>query len=77
MKITCVLGPFLPVPPIRGGAVERIFQNLCEVFADIGHDVTIVSRRFENFPNQEVINGVKYLRVASFNQPKSMALYRL
>ena len=77
MKITCVLGPFLPVPPVRGGAVERIFQNLCEVFADIGHDVTIVSRRFESFPNQEIINGVKYLRVASFNQPKSMILYRL
>jgi glycosyltransferase involved in cell wall biosynthesis len=77
MKITCVLGPFLPVPPIRGGAVERIFQNLCEVFADIGHDVTIVSRRFEKLPNQEIINGVKYLRVASFDQPKSMLLYRL
>jgi glycosyltransferase involved in cell wall biosynthesis len=77
MRITCVIGPFLPVPPIRGGAVERIFQNLCEVFADVGHDVTIVSRRFENLPNHEVINGVKYLRVASFNQPKSMLLYRL
>jgi glycosyltransferase involved in cell wall biosynthesis len=77
MKITCVLGPFLPVPPIRGGAVERIFQNLCEVFADIGHDVTIVSRSFENFPNEEVINGVRYLRVASFDQPRSKILYRL
>jgi glycosyltransferase involved in cell wall biosynthesis len=77
MKITCVLGPFYPVPPVRGGSVERIFQNLCEVFADIGHDVTIVSRRFESLPNHEVINGVKYLRVASFNAPKSMILYRL
>jgi glycosyltransferase involved in cell wall biosynthesis len=77
MKITCVLGPFFPVPPVRGGAVERVFQNLCEVFADIGHDVTIVSRSFENFPTQEVINGVRYLRVKSFDQPKSMILYRL
>jgi glycosyltransferase involved in cell wall biosynthesis len=77
MKITCVLGPFLPVPPVRGGAVERNFQNLCEVFADIGHEVTIVSRRFGSFPSEEVINGVRYLRVASFDQPKSMILYRL
>jgi glycosyltransferase involved in cell wall biosynthesis len=77
MKITCVLGPFYPVPPIRGGSVERIFQNLCEVFADIGHDVTIISRRFENLPNREVINGVKYVRVASFNAPKSKLLYRI
>jgi glycosyltransferase involved in cell wall biosynthesis len=77
MKITCVLGPFFPVPPVLGGSIERIFQNLCEVFADFGHDVTIISRRFESLPNQEVINGVKYLRVASFNQPKSMMLYRL
>jgi glycosyltransferase involved in cell wall biosynthesis len=77
MRITCVLGPFLPVPPVRGGAVERIFQNLCEVFADVGHDVTIVSRRFENFPEQEIINGVRYLRIASFDQPRSMILYRL
>jgi glycosyltransferase involved in cell wall biosynthesis len=77
MKITCVLGPFYPVPPVRGGSVERIFQNLCEVFADIGHDVTIVSRRFESLPDHEVINGVKYLRIASFNAPTSKVLYRL
>jgi glycosyltransferase involved in cell wall biosynthesis len=77
MRITCVLGPYLPVPPLRGGAVERIWQNLCAEFARLGHDVTLISRRFGNLPNEEIRDGVRYIRVRSIDAPHSKLLYRL
>lgn len=76
MRITCVLGPFLPVPPVRGGAVERIWLNLCTEFAARGHDVTLISRRFEGTPDEEVVEGVRFIRVASADAPKRKLAYR-
>lgn len=77
MRITCIIGPYLPVPPMRGGAVERIWQNLCSEFARMGHDVTLISRRFGDLPSEETRNGVLYKRVRSTDAPKSRLLYRL
>ena len=77
LRITCVLGPFLPVPPLQGGAVERIWQTLCEEFARRGHTVVLLSRQFSGFPDREVIDGVEYRRLKSSDAPKSMLLYRL
>src|SRR6516162_1672033 len=77
MRITCVLGPYLPVPPLRGGAVERIWQSLCVEFARLGHEVTLISRRYDNLPIEEVSSGVRYIRVRSTDAPSSKLLYRL
>jgi glycosyltransferase involved in cell wall biosynthesis len=77
MRITCVIGPYLPVPPLRGGAVERIWQGLCREFARMGHDVTLISRQFDDLPSEETIDGVRYLRVLSRDAPQSKLLYRL
>jgi glycosyltransferase involved in cell wall biosynthesis len=76
MRINCVLGPYLPVPPLRGGAVERIWESLCREFAAAGHAVTLVSRGFASLPNEEERDGVRYLRVASRDAPTSRLLYR-
>jgi len=77
MRITCILGPYLPVPPLRGGAVERVWQNLCAEFVHVGHDVTLISRRFGDLPNEETRDGLRYIRVPSTDAPKSKLLYRL
>jgi glycosyltransferase involved in cell wall biosynthesis len=77
MRINCVLGPFLPVPPLMGGAVERIWQNLCVEFAAQGHQVILISRCYGELPPQEVVSGVQYIRVRSANAPKSKLLYRI
>ncbi len=77
LRITCVLGPFLPVPPVQGGAVERIWKNLCEEFAARGHTVVLISRQFPGFLDREVIAGLEYRRLKSSDAPKSMLLYRL
>jgi glycosyltransferase involved in cell wall biosynthesis len=77
MRITCVIGPFLPVPPLMGGAVERIFLALSTEFARRGHDVTVISRRFKGLANREVVDGVRHIRLPSHDAPASRVLYRL
>ena len=77
LRITCVLGPYFPVPPVRGGAVERIWQNLCEEFAAQGHAVTVISRRYGRLPHREIANEVHHVRLPSIDAPKNKAMYQL
>ncbi|EQB04484.1 hypothetical protein L288_13925 [Sphingobium quisquiliarum P25] len=77
MRINCIVGPFLPLPPIMGGACEKIFYALCEEFARRGHDVTMISRAYGEFPREEVINGVRHLRVRSRDMPRNKIIFRL
>jgi glycosyltransferase involved in cell wall biosynthesis len=72
MKITIVLGAFLPVPPIMGGAVEKAWFILAQEFARQGHEVVQVSRAVPEFPREEVIAGVSHRRVRGFNTPASL-----
>jgi glycosyltransferase involved in cell wall biosynthesis len=77
MRISCILGPYQPIPPVRGGAVERTWQNLCVEFARMGHNVTLISRRFRGLENDETRDGVRYIRVPSIDAPRSKLLYRI
>ena len=72
MKITIVLGAFFPVPPIKGGAVEKIWFALGQEFARRGHDVVEISRAMSQLPREEILNRVKHLRVCGFNAPRSL-----
>lgn len=72
MKITIVHGAFLPVPPIMGGAIEKVGLATANEFVRRGHEVLIVSRAVPQFPQSEVRDGVKYLRVPGFNTPRSI-----
>ena len=72
MKITIVLGAFLPVPPIMGGAVEKSWVALAQEFVSRSHDVTIVSRAFPELARHEVIDGLRHIRVRGFNTPRSL-----
>jgi glycosyltransferase involved in cell wall biosynthesis len=74
MRITIVLGPFLPVPPVLGGAVEKVHLLLAAAYRAAGHDVTIISRRFEDFPHREVVDGVTHIRIPSFDRSSSLAV---
>ncbi len=73
MRITIVQGAFLPVPPLLGGAVEKVWFNLGKEFARHGHEVTHVSRAFKGLPAQEVIDGVKHRRISGFTSPATLA----
>ena len=72
MKITIVLGAFLPVPPIMGGAVEKAWFALAQEFARQGHEVLQISRAVPQFPSEEIIAGVSHRRVRGFNTPRSL-----
>ena len=70
LRITIVTGFFLPVPPVRGGATEKIWHNLAMRFAADGHEVTFISRRWPSMPEQEVLAGVTHIRVKGFDHTR-------
>jgi glycosyltransferase involved in cell wall biosynthesis len=72
MRITIVLGAFLPVPTIMGGAVEKAWLALAQELARRGHEVTMISRSVPEFPKTETIEGVRHIRVRGFNTPHSL-----
>jgi glycosyltransferase involved in cell wall biosynthesis len=72
MKITIVLGAFFPVPPILGGAVEKVWFTLGQEFVRQRHEVVQISRRHPELPEREVIAGVQHLRVSGHAQPRSI-----
>jgi glycosyltransferase involved in cell wall biosynthesis len=69
VRITIVQGPFLPVPPLQGGAVEKVWFALGREFARLGHQVTHLSRTYARLPKVEDIDGVRHLRVGGFDTP--------
>ena len=69
MRITLLQGAFLPVPPLRGGAVEKMWFRLGQEFAARGHKVTHVSRWCDGLPEREEIGGVEHRRVRGYDQP--------
>ena len=72
MRITIAQGAFLPVPPLRGGAVEKVWFQLGKLFAAKGHEVTHLSRLCDDLPPEETIDGVSHLRVPGFSTPSSL-----
>jgi glycosyltransferase involved in cell wall biosynthesis len=72
MKITIVLGAFLPVPPVMGGAIEKSWLALAQEFVRHKHDVTIISRALPQFARHEIVDGVRHHRLHGFNAPRSL-----
>lgn len=76
-SVTIVQGAFFPVPPIRGGAVEKLWYQLGREFARKGLNVVHISRHHDELPNEECVAGVRYFRVRGYNQPASPILLKL
>ncbi|MEO6995336.1 MAG: glycosyltransferase family 4 protein [Lacunisphaera sp.] len=74
MRITIVNGFFLPVPPVAGGATEKSWYNLARAFAERGHDVTVISRRWPGFPNEETRDGIRHVRLRGSNHRRQLWL---
>jgi len=73
VKITIVIGPSFPVPPVRGGAMAKAWEALAREFVQLGHEVTIVSRRFEGQPDREARGNLRFMRTWGFSQSTSTA----
>lgn len=74
MRITIVNGFFLPVPPVSGGSTEKSWYHLARVFAARGHAVTIVSRRWPGWANEEIVEGIRHLRLPGANHRRRIWL---
>ncbi len=72
LRINLVQGAFLPVPALRGGAVEKVWFALGQEFARRGHTVTHVSRQCDDLPAEETIAGVAHRRVAGYDTPRKL-----
>jgi glycosyltransferase involved in cell wall biosynthesis len=65
LRITIILGPFYPVPTVLGGAVEKVQLQLAAAYARAGRSVTMISRRYGDFPHEEIVDGVRHIRIPS------------
>jgi len=74
MRITIVLGPFFPVPPVLGGGVEKVHFLLAGAYRDAGHDVTIISRKYNSFADDERVEGIRHLRISSSDRSSALAV---
>ncbi len=72
MRIIILQGAFFPVPPLLGGAVEKMWFRLGQEFALAGHNVIQISRRHPELKNLEVICGVQHIRISGYETPASM-----
>ncbi len=77
MRITIVQGAFLPVPPLRGGAIEKAFHSLAREFAKAGHKVTYVSRQCDGLPEQETENtNLTHTRIKGYDASDSLLKFK-
>lgn len=60
MKICHVAPELLPVPPTRGGAIERWIRDAATRLAARGHDVHVMSRDHGDGRSSETVDGVRY-----------------
>jgi len=73
MKITIVMGFFLPMPPDAGGATEKSWHRLALEFSRRGHEVTIVSRRWTGWPDMETRDGVRHVRLPGYDHSSRLS----
>jgi len=74
MRITIVTGFFLPVPPVEGGSTEKIWHRLAQEFVAAGHVVTFVSRAWPGFAAEEVVGGVRQVRLRGADHTRFLPL---
>lgn len=73
MRIAITMGFFLPVPPAAGGATEKTWHRLAIEFARRGHEVTVISRTWREWPREEVRDGVRHLRLPGFDHTRHLS----
>jgi glycosyltransferase involved in cell wall biosynthesis len=77
MRITILQGAFLPVPALRGGAIEKAWEALGRAFSEKGHEVTHVSRLCDGLPAEEQIGSVRHYRVKGANAVRNPWVLKL
>jgi glycosyltransferase involved in cell wall biosynthesis len=69
----------LPVPPVKGGAIERWIRDAAQRLASRGHDVHVVSRSHDDGAAKSHVEGVHYHFVPipqSLDRGRAASLFR-
>jgi glycosyltransferase involved in cell wall biosynthesis len=77
MKVAIIQGAFLPVPPTRGGAVEKLWHRLGIELASRGAEVTHICRLVDGQSVDEFADGVRYMRFHGFDWSSSSTRNRI
>lgn len=64
MNILMICTEKLPVPNIRGGAIQTYIGGVSQLLSK-HHKITIISRSDPDLANDEVVNGIRYVRFES------------
>jgi len=72
MRVGFLMGYFLPVPAVQGGAMEKTALRLATLLAERGIETGIISRRWEGFANNETRDGVAHVRLPGFRHSRSL-----
>ena len=71
MKILVVSHEF---PPIGGGGANACY-HLTKGFVDRGHQVTVITANYKHMPEEENIQGVQLIRVASLRKHREYSSF--
>jgi glycosyltransferase involved in cell wall biosynthesis len=73
MKVALICSEKLPVPPIRGGAIQLYIDGIVP-FLIKKHQVTVLSISDPELKDYEIVDGVEYCRVPAVNKNKYVEL---
>ncbi len=62
MRILMICTEKLPVPPIRGGAIQTYIHNVSLILAK-HHELTIIGIEDVDLPSEETRNSIRFIRV--------------
>lgn len=64
MRVCLICTEKLPVPPVRGGAIQTYIDAVAPRIARV-HDVTVVCRNDPSMPEEEMVGPVRFIRLPS------------
>lgn len=72
MRMALICTEKLPVPPVRGGAIQTYIDGVLP-FLEARHAVTVVGRTDPTLPDREWAGGVRYVRISADDGPEAYA----
>lgn len=62
MKILMICTEKLPVPPVRGGAIQTYIEGVSQMLSS-NHQLTILGTQDESLPDEKVVDQIRYVRI--------------
>jgi len=67
MRILLLMDPFIPVPPVHYGGIERVIYDIACQYVKMGHSVTIISGPNSKSPDKLIEYGrnsdIQYIKI--------------